>query len=130
MHMCATPTSHYRDFLERHYPVVLTVLKRLARRHRLSRDEIDELHSRLHMRLVQDDYAALRQFEGRSGFSTYLTTVAERLRLDLQVSRWGKWRPSIEAERLGETAGMLERLISRDRLSFDEACEILQTSYR
>lgn len=130
MHMCATPTSHYHDYLDRNYHVVLTVLKRLARRHRLTRDETDELHSRLHLRLVQDDYAALRQFEGRSGFATYLTTVAERLRLDLQVSRWGKWRPSLEAARLGETAGLLERLISRDRLTFDEACEILRTSHQ
>ena len=130
MHQCRTPASHYRDFLEQNYHVVLAVLKRLARRHRLTRDETDELHSRLHLRLVQDDYAALRQFEGRSGFATYLTTVAERLRLDLQVSRWGKWRPSVEAARLGETASQLERLISRDRLSFDEACEILWTSHR
>ena len=130
MHQCRTPASHYCDFLEQNYHVVLAVLKRLARRHRLSRDEADELHSRIHLRLVQDDYAALRQFEGRSGFATYLTTVAERLRLDLQVSRWGKWRPSVEAARLGETASQLERLMSRDRLSFDEACEILWTSHR
>jgi RNA polymerase sigma factor (sigma-70 family) len=130
MHQCRTPASHYSDFLEQNYPVLLAVLKRLARRHRLTRDETDELHSRLHLRLVQEDYAALRQFEGRSGFATYLTTVAERLRLDLQVSRWGKWRPSVEASRLGETASQLERLISRDRLSFDEACEILWTSHR
>ena len=130
MHQCRTPASHYSDYLEQNYHVVLAVLRRLARRHRLTRDETDELHSRLHLRLVQDDYAALRQFEGRSGFATYLTTVAERLRLDLQVSRWGKWRPSVEAARLGETASQLERLISRDRLSFDEACEILWTSHR
>ena len=129
MHLCRTPASHYHDYLDQNYHVVLAVLKRLARRHRLTRDETDELHSRLHLRLVQDDYAALRQFEGRSGFATYLTTVAERLRLDLQVSRWGKWRPSVEAARLGETASQLERLMSRDRLSFDEACEILWTSH-
>ena len=49
-----------------------------------------------------------------------------RLYLDFQVQRFGKWRPSAEARRLGPLALRLETLLYRDGLTFDEACGVLQ----
>ena len=45
--------------------------------------------------------------------------------LDWQNSAYGKWRPSAAAARLGGHAVTLERLISRDGFSTEEAVQIL-----
>ena len=84
----------------------------------------------VHEKLIEGDYARIRQFRGRSSFKTYLTTVVQRLLLDYQNSKWGKWRPSAEAERLGEVAMWLERLLVRDERPFEEACQILRFNHR
>jgi RNA polymerase sigma factor for flagellar operon FliA len=72
----------------------------------------------------------LRKFEGRSSFSTYMTTVIQRLYFQWRVQMWGKWRPSAEAKRLGEKAITLERLLTRDGFTYGEALETLTTGTR
>ena len=81
-------------------------------------------------RLVESDYEILAKFQGRSSLKTYLTAVINRLYLDFQVQRFGKWRSSAEARRLGTVALRLECLMFRDGLSFDEACGVLQSDPR
>jgi hypothetical protein len=49
---------------------------------------------------------------------------------DWRNARWGKWRPSAEARRLGDVAVRLETLTVRDGLSLDEAHELLRTRYQ
>ena len=61
---------------------------------------------------------------------TYLATVIQRLFLEQRVHMWGKWRPSAEAKRLGDKAITLERLLTRDGHSFQEAVQILTTGIR
>jgi RNA polymerase sigma factor (sigma-70 family) len=104
------------------------VIAYTAARHRLSRPDRDEFASYARLKLIDDDYRILRQFGGRAKLTTYLTTVVERLFLDFRVSQWGKWRPSSEARRLGPLAIQLERLVTRDRLTRDEAFEQLQSA--
>lgn len=111
-----------------HYPLVLRVIRNVARRRRLSADETDELRSLVHLKLVDDDFSVLRKFQGRSSLSTYLTKVIWRVCLDRQSAEWGKWRPSAQARRRGTTALRLERLLHRDGLPFDEACALLRAS--
>ena len=77
-------------------------------------------------RLIEDDYAVLGKFQGRSSLKTYLTAVIVRFYLDFQEKRFGKWRPSAAARRLGPLALRLERLLYRDGLTFDEACGVLR----
>jgi RNA polymerase sigma factor (sigma-70 family) len=77
-------------------------------------------------KLIDRDFAILKKFQGRSSITTYLTVVVERLCLDFFNERWGKWRPSSAALKLGATAIQLEQLIARDGLSFDEAVNTLQ----
>ena len=99
----------------------------VARRGHLSPDDSADFVQIVHVRLIEDDYAIIRKFEGRSTFSTYLTTVIIRLFHQWRVEQWGKWRPSAEAKRLGEKAITLERLITRDGFTFEEAVRTLTT---
>ena len=78
-------------------------------------------------RLIENDYEVFAKYQGRSTIKTYLTSVIQRIYLDFQVQRFGKWRPSAEARRLGTMALRLEQLPYRDGLSFDEACGVLRS---
>lgn len=97
----------------------------VARRGHLNADETVEFVQIVRVKLFEDDYAIIRKFEGRSSFSTYLTTVILRLFHQWRVEMWGKWRPSAEAKRLGDKAITLERLITRDGFTFQEAVNVL-----
>jgi RNA polymerase sigma factor for flagellar operon FliA len=99
----------------------------VARRHHLASSEAEEFVQEVRVRLLDDDYAVIRKFEGRSSFSTYLTTVISRLFTQWRVEQWGKWRPSAEAKRLGAKAVTLERLLSRDGFTLSEAVRMLTT---
>ena len=101
----------------------------VCRRRRLVPDEADEFASDARLHLIKDDYAVLRAFQGRSSFRTFLIAVLSHLFLDWRNARWGKWRPSAEAKRLGPLAIKLETLTARDRLSLDEAAETLRTNF-
>jgi len=97
----------------------------LAHRHRLGVEQQDELESYVRLRLIERDYAILRQFEGRSSLRTYLAVVVPRLFVDFCNREWGKWRSSAQAKRLGRNARLLEELLYRDGLALDEARRVL-----
>ena len=99
----------------------------VARRSHLNPDEASEFTQEVRVRLLDDDYAIIRKFEGRSSFSTYLTTVIIRLFHQWRVEQWGKWRPSAEAKRLGDKAITIERLLTRDGFTLDEVVKVLTT---
>jgi RNA polymerase sigma factor for flagellar operon FliA len=101
----------------------------VARRHHLAPDEAEDLSAAVKVKLLEDDYAVLRKFEGRSSVRTYLTTVVARCFLDSRTERWGRWRPSAQARRLGAVAVLLDRLLTRDGVAFDEACERLRANH-
>jgi RNA polymerase sigma factor (sigma-70 family) len=97
----------------------------VARKAHLSPDDTAEFVQIVRVRLFENDYAIIRKFEERSSFTTYLTTVIVRLFHQWRVEQWGKWRPSAEARRLGDTAITLERLLTRDGYTFSEAVKTL-----
>jgi RNA polymerase sigma factor (sigma-70 family) len=117
----------YQKLLLQHLDLVDRVVRHIARRHHLSSPDADEFRSHVRFKLIDKDFAILRKFQGRSNLATYLTTVVERLYLDFCTARWGKWRPSSAALRLGHEAVLLEELIGRRGLSFTEAVGTLQT---
>ena len=119
----------YHEFLVRHLALVDKVVRFVARRHHLSQSDLEEFASLVRFKLVDRDFAVLRKFEQRSSISTYLTVVIDRLCLDFHIAKWGKWRPSAVARRLGPVAILLERLIVRDGITFDEAVGTLQTNH-
>jgi RNA polymerase sigma factor for flagellar operon FliA len=110
-----------------HLPLVKEIIAHGCRRSRFSKQDAEDFHGRVMVKLIEEDYAVFRLFEGRSEIKTYLTIVINRVLLDFQNYLWQKWRNSAEAGRLGPIAEQLERLIVRDRCRFDEACRILQS---
>lgn len=110
-----------------HLEMIERIAAFVARRHHLGATEAEELVQEVRVRLLEDDYGIIRKFEGRSSFSTYLTTVITRLFNQWRVEQWGKWRPSAEAKRLGSKAITLEKLLSRDGHTWSEAVGILTT---
>jgi RNA polymerase sigma factor for flagellar operon FliA len=99
-------------------------------RHYVPAADADDFASHVKLKLIEDDYAILRKFEGRASLRTYLTIVIERLYLDYRISAWGKWRPSAEARRLGEVGVLLERLVTRDGYAVEEAYEVIVTNHK
>jgi RNA polymerase sigma factor for flagellar operon FliA len=114
-----------REIFLAQLPFIERVIESTCRRHLLRGDEADEFRSLVHEKLIEDDYAVLRKFQGASTLATYLTTVIKRLFLDYRNRRWGKWRPSAQARRLGPVAVQLEILISRDGLPAQQAVELV-----
>ena len=92
--------------------------------------DAEDFASTVKLRFIENDYEILGRFEGRSSLKTYLVAVVNHLYLDFQTQRYGKWRPSAEARRLGPVALRLESLLYRDGLTFEEACGVLLTNFR
>jgi RNA polymerase sigma factor (sigma-70 family) len=109
-----------------HLKLVKEIVAFGCRRSRFSPQDAEEFEGTVMIKLIEEDYAVFRLFEGRSEMRTYLTVVINRLLLDYQNHIWTKWRSSAEAGRLGPIAERLEKLMVRDGFAFVEACHILQ----
>jgi RNA polymerase sigma factor (sigma-70 family) len=122
----ASPSGASREelFLSQ-LPVIERVIAWVAARRGLRGGDAEDFGSTVKTRFIENGYEILARFEGRSSLKTYLTVVVNRIYLDLQVQRFGKWRPSAEARRLGPVAERLECLLFRDGLTFEEACGVL-----
>ncbi|HSY50288.1 MAG TPA: sigma-70 family RNA polymerase sigma factor [Thermoanaerobaculia bacterium] len=116
------------DILLDHLAVIERIIGNLCRG-AMDASQIEEFFGFVKLRLIENDYAIIRAFQGRSSFGTYLTTVVARLLNDYRNHEWGKWHDSAEAKRQGDLAVELERLIGRDKRSIDEALIILQQKY-
>jgi RNA polymerase sigma factor (sigma-70 family) len=110
--------AHLKDIEE--------IIAHACRRSRFSPQESQDFGQDVMVKLIEDDYAVFRKYQGRSTVKTYLTVVINRFLLDYQNKIWQKWRPSAEAERLGRVAMRLETLTVRDGQPFDEACRHLR----
>lgn len=108
-----------------HADTIESVLAYTRRAHRLSADDGDEFSSWARLRLLEDDSAILRKFQGKSTFKTFIVTVIQRLFLDWRIKEWGKWRPTADARRLGPVAIELERLVGRDGIEYEQAVATL-----
>jgi RNA polymerase sigma factor (sigma-70 family) len=111
--------------LESNLPMVDEIIAEVARRHRVRGDDLAEFRSLAYMKLLEHDYAVLRRFQGTSSMRTYLSVVLHRVLLDQRNRDWGRWRPSAAAHRIGPVAVNLERLVTRDGLTAEEAVKAL-----
>lgn len=118
----------YQRLLLEHLHLIDQLVRTNGRRRHLSKEQ-DEFAGFVRVRLIEDDYAVLRKFQHRSSLRTYLAAVIERLSLDFCIERWGRWRPSAVADRLGPVAVLLERLVTRDGHPLEEAIQIIHTSH-
>lgn len=127
----ASPPSmqDWSEFLLEQLPLIERVIRTVCRGRRMDGPEIEEFAAVVRLRLVENNYAIIRKFKGRSSFGTYITTVVSRLLKDQRDRDWGKWRSSAEAKRLGPMAMDLERLLMRDQRTIDEAYVELAPQY-
>jgi|RhiMethySRZTD1v2_1073278.scaffolds.fasta_scaffold125202_2 RNA polymerase sigma factor (sigma-70 family) len=121
--------SNEADFLAA-LPVIDDVAGQVCRRHRLNSTEADDFKSDVRLHFIERNYEVLRKFEGRCALSTYVNVVVQRLFLDWRNRMWGRWRPSVEAKRLGPTAMLIERLIARDGWTIDQTIEMLRVNHQ
>lgn len=117
----------YAQFYEEHRELVDGTIASICRRNRLSQADADDFMQEAHMKLMQP--SVLEAFQKRSSLETYLRVVLQNLYRDIRNSELGKWRPSVEAKGNGPVAVLFERLVVRDRLSFDEALETLRINH-
>jgi RNA polymerase sigma factor (sigma-70 family) len=108
-----------------HQSRIEQAIRHVCRRQRLPPEDAEDFASDARIHFMENDFAALRGFRGDSTIATYLLTVVTHFGQDWRNARWGKWRPSAEARRQGALATHLERLMRRDGLTFEEACETL-----
>jgi RNA polymerase sigma factor (sigma-70 family) len=116
-----------RMFLEQ-LPVIDRILGIIARRNSLAADDAEEFAAWARAHIVENGYALLAKFEGRSSLPTYLTVALVRLYRDYRNSLWGRWRPSAIAQRMGVIGIRLEELISRAGCPLREAIAMLRAA--
>ena len=109
-------------------PLIKRVVAQTCRRCNLQKEETEEFLSEVQDKIMMNDYAVLRKFEGKSSLKSYLTIVIKNQMRDFQNHLWGKWRHSEVAKRLGPVAMHLEKLF-RDGYTFDETVAILQMNH-
>jgi RNA polymerase sigma factor (sigma-70 family) len=107
----------------------LGLIDRVARmvcgRRRLSVDETEDFVSAARLALLEDDYAVLRRYEGRSSLPAFLAVVFDHLLSDQRDHAFGRWHPSRAAERMGPAGVLLEAVVRRDKRPVDEALPLL-----
>ncbi len=110
-------------------PKIDEAIRRVCSRHRLVQVDAQDFSGTVHLHIIKDDYAVLRNFREQSSIETYLHTVVGNQFQDWRNAKWGKYRPSPGARRRGPIAVHLERLIVRDGLTFEQAYETLRTNF-
>ena len=118
--------SEARALLEREIGVVDDVVAWACRRHGLLGDDADSFTSYVRFRLVDDEYRMIRRFSGRASFRTYLKVLVANAYVDYRVKKWGKWRPSAVAKRMGATGVLLDTALNRDGETLEHAIERLK----
>lgn len=125
----AEPAEDPATRLGQHEQYVQRVAASVCRRHGYSPDRTEDFVQECWVKLWDDDLKVIRQFQGRCQFTTYLATVINRLFVDILRKEVPRWRPSAFARSQGPDAVRLERLMTRDGRSFEEACRSLKENY-
>lgn len=121
------PGDEYEQLFVTSLPLIERLSRFFCRESRLSPEDVEDFIASVRVHLLDNDYAVLRQFEGRCTLSTFLALVIQRLLFDYRVQQWGRFRPSAAAQRLGPAAIRLELLLRRDGLPLHEAVTLLET---
>jgi DNA-directed RNA polymerase specialized sigma24 family protein len=100
-----------------------------SRRRRLRPDDAEEFRSHVGLRFAERGDRILAAHDGRSAVETYLHVVVARAFVDWQRSRWGYWRPSAQAVRLGPIAIELDRRLSHFGESFESAAAAILSRF-
>lgn len=106
------------------------LVNRLARR-RFHKEELAEEAALYVMdTLAKEDWKRLRQFSGKSKFSTYFSSVSFRLLEDFARARFGRVTPPKWIKNMGGIWLSLFRILCLERFSFADALNIAETKYQ
>jgi RNA polymerase sigma factor for flagellar operon FliA len=117
------------DLYRQHLTHIDQIAASVCRRHGVNHHDAEDFASDIRLKLCENDYAAIRKFQGKSSFTTYLTVVINKAFLDHRRHLWGKWTPSTQAKRVGPVAIVLETLVYRDGCTFETACQVLEQKH-
>lgn len=120
-----SPSGPEALFLE-HLELIERVATSAARGSGFDEADVEDFVSTVKHKLIDDDYAVLRRHRGDSKLTTYLVTVIHNLFRDYRNHKWGKYRPSAVAKKMGRVAVMLERFLVRDQHDLDAAIEMVR----
>lgn len=101
------------------------VARSVCRRRRMSPADVEDFVSTARLALMENDFAILRRYEGRSSLAAFLAVVFDNLISDQRAHALGRWHPSRAAERMGPGAILFEALVVRDGRSIDEALPLV-----
>ncbi|HJW92234.1 MAG TPA: sigma-70 family RNA polymerase sigma factor [Thermoanaerobaculia bacterium] len=118
-----------QDLFEANLGTIERVISIVCWRARLFGPDAEDFASEAKLALIENDYAILAKYEGRSSLDTFLTVVIQRLLADSRTKAKGRWHASTEASRLGPAAVLVETLILRDGRSLDEAMPHIQATH-
>jgi len=116
---------HPREVFETNLAMIERVIERVCRAARLAGADAEDFASCARLHLIENDYEVLRRHDRSASLATYLTVVLQRLLINQRNHELGRWRPSAEAQRMGEPGVLLERLVGRDRRPLAEVVPIL-----
>jgi RNA polymerase sigma factor for flagellar operon FliA len=116
-----------RLFLE-NLPWIEKVAGVICRKHGVWGEDAEDFASVAKMKLMEDDYADIAKFRGDCKLTTYLATLVVRRFHEYARERWGRWRNSAAAERMGQLAKDLEVLVYRDGCTLAQAGEQLRNA--
>lgn len=111
------------------YEALQPILRVLGREKRLSREEVEDLGSDIQLKLLEDDYRVLRQWDGRSSLKGYLGTVVSNIWRDRVRGEIGRVRVSAAAKQLGPPAPELEVLLGLEGLTLEEAYQMIKPDF-
>jgi RNA polymerase sigma factor (sigma-70 family) len=106
-------------------PLLDAMLGRLVRGSGLLRADAEDFISDVRARFIEDDYAITRTCLASAEPRAYVAATLAHLLCDFRNERWGRWRPSATAKRLGPSAIKLEQLMERDGTSMLEAVRMV-----
>jgi RNA polymerase sigma-70 factor (ECF subfamily) len=82
----------WNDFVDRYLSLIYRIIQHTAH-HRnvtLRPEDVEDLASEVLLQLVANNYASLRQFQGRSSLATYLTVIGRRACIHLLARKFGE----------------------------------------
>ena len=78
---------------ERLFVASLPLIERLSRffcrGSRMTAEDVEDFVAHVRVHLLDDDYAALRRFEGRCTLPTFLALIIQHLLCDYRARHWG-----------------------------------------
>lgn len=115
----ARKSRAWEDFVDRYTGLVIHVVNHTARCRSimLSSADREDLTAEVFLAIIQNDFAVLRHFRGKSSLATYLTVIARRVVVrKLVESRTATPLGAVADEAASHDGGVVERITDRDEV--------------